>query len=601
MTQERWRQIEELYHSAQEHGRGVLANADPELRQEVERLLAHDSDGKFLDRPAMELIEKPAGSLLGLAGQTISHYQILEMLGAGGMGVVYKAFDTKLRRQVALKFLPPHMRHNDELRRRLTDEARAASALDHSNIVVIRDIDEAPGGDLFIAMAFHEGATLREKISTGLTTSEALQIGRQIASGLAVAHEHGIFHRDIKPSNIIVARDGIARIIDFGLAKSSDVTATTDGSTRGTPLYMSPEQASGKPVDFRTDLWSLGAVLYEMIAGKPPFAGGNQSAVIHSILHQELPPLNATPEVRRVVEKALEKDPQKRYQSAREMEKDLAACLAATSGIVSTHVPWTRARIAAAVVALVVLGAASAWIYRGYAKSRWAREQALPEIARLAAQEKYAAALLLAQEANRYIPKDPELAKVWNEISREVLIDSKPQGAEVKFKEYATPDADWTLVGRTPMPKVRVPLGLLRWRVSRPGYSTIYEAWTSMHLGGRLLFELQTEGAIPEGMVRVPGGPIGFTIAHVGGVGGFLSAPYFIDKYEVTNRRFKEFLDRGGYNRPEYWKQPFTKDGRVLPREEAMAQFLMPPVDRVPRGGKWDVTRRIRMIFPWEG
>src|SRR4051794_1648444 len=204
MPPERWREIESLHQAARERGRGVLAGTDPALRREVEELLAREE------------------SAARLTGQTISHYRILEMLGAGGMGVVYKAHDTKLDRPVALKFLPPHLRHNPELKRRLSEEARAASTLDHPNIVVIHDIDETASGDLFIAMAFHEGVTLQDRIERdkpkGMPVAEAVQIARQVAAGLAKAHERGIFHRDIKPSNVIVAKDGVARIIDFGLA-----------------------------------------------------------------------------------------------------------------------------------------------------------------------------------------------------------------------------------------------------------------------------------------------------------------------------------------------------------------------------------------------
>ncbi|MBV9085244.1 MAG: protein kinase, partial [Acidobacteriaceae bacterium] len=550
------------------------------LRGEVEKLLAEDSNDSFLHVPARpELMEQlvtstAASSHFGLAGLTVCHYNILEMLGAGGMGVVYKAFDTKLHRFVALKFLPPYLRTDNDLKRRLKDEAHAAAALDHPNIVVVHDIDETPEGDLFIAMAFHEGVTLREKIAAGLPVREALEIARQIASGLAEAHKHGIVHRDIKPGNVIVATDGVARIIDFGLAKSSAATASMAGSTRGTPLYMSPEQASGKPIDFRTDLWSLGAVLYEMIAGRPPFPGEHAAAVIHSVLHDEPARLSASPDFVRVVEKALKKDPRQRYGSAHELEKDLAACLAGLKPHrPAERVAWTRLRLAAVAIALIAALAVGAWLSKRNASRRWAREQVLPEIARLARQEKYFAAVKLAQQAQRYIPENRELATEWSEISREVSIDTKPTGAEVALKEYSTPDAEWTVVGRSPMPKVRVPLGLLRWRVSKPGYSTIYQAWTSTHEGGKFLVKLQTQGAVPDGMVQVPAGPIGFTIAYLGAVGGFDSAPYFIDKYEVTNRHFKEFVDRGGYARPEYWKQPFIKDGRVLSRAEAMAYF----------------------------
>jgi serine/threonine protein kinase len=337
MSPERWCQVEKLYHSARERGRTVLTDADPELRREVENLLSQDLGGKILERPVAEHLGE--STITQLAGLTVSHYRILEMLGAGGMGVVYKAFDTKLGRLVALKFLPLHMRHNEELKGRLTDEARAASALDHPNIVVIYDVDETADGDMFIAMAFHEGATLRDKlgqdrigrdkIGTALPVEEALQIARQIASGLAKAHERGIIHRDIKPANVIVAKDGVARIIDFGLAKSSDTTATLDGSTRGTPLYMSPEQASGKALDSRTDLWSLGAVLYEMLAGRPPFSGDTHLQTMHAIVHDPVPRLRvARPdlpsEIERIVSRALEKDPAKRYQSAADMALDLS-------------------------------------------------------------------------------------------------------------------------------------------------------------------------------------------------------------------------------------------------------------------------------------
>jgi len=342
MSPERFRQLEGLYHAAREgtpeERAALLAQTDSELRRDLESLLAQASGSEFLDRPALqsaaELLDD--STITHLAGKTVSHYRVLEMLGAGGMGVVYKAFDTKLDRPVALKFLAPHLRHNEGLKRRLKDEARAASTLDHPNIVVIHDIDETPDGDLFIAMAFHEGATLRDRIRDapgGLPVAEALQIARQIATGLATAHERGLIHRDIKPGNVIVARDGVARIIDFGLAKSADTTATVDGAARGTPLYMSPEQASGRPLDLRTDLWSLGAVIYEMLAGKPVFRGETQLQVMSAVVNGEPPALReARPglpvSVEAIVTRALQKDAAKRYQSAAEMARDLSEALA---------------------------------------------------------------------------------------------------------------------------------------------------------------------------------------------------------------------------------------------------------------------------------
>lgn len=348
MTPERWSKVEELYHLARERGPGVLLDIDGELRREIEELLAHDSTGKILDRPAMELFaestltERPASGALSLIGQTVSHYRILARLGAGGMGVVYKAFDAKLNRLVALKFLPPVLSQHEDLKKRLIQEARAASALDHPNIVVIHDVDETPGGDLFVAMAFHDGVTLRDKIRGGLPAEEALRIARQIASGLSKAHEHGVFHRDIKPSNVIVAKDGVARIIDFGLARSIDATITADGSTRGTPLYMSPEQASGRPIDLRTDLWSLGAVLYEMLAGNPPFRGETHLQVMHAVIYDEVPRLRGVrpelpAEIDAIVSHALQKDVAKRYESAAAMVNDLSEALLVLGEVTPKH------------------------------------------------------------------------------------------------------------------------------------------------------------------------------------------------------------------------------------------------------------------------
>ena len=376
MDSERWKRIDSLLHAAlerppaerEEFLRHACAG-DEGLEREVRSLVASDQQaGSFLDSPApAELLELDESTVTQLAGQTISHYKVLEMLGAGGMGVVYKAFDTKLNRLVALKFLPPHLRHNDELKRRLKEEARAASTLDHPNIVVIHDIDEAPEGDLFIAMAFHEGVTLRARIAAeengaGLPVAEALHIARQIASGLAKAHERGILHRDIKPGNVIVAKDGVTRIIDFGLAKSSDAAASLDGSTKGTPLYMSPEQASGKTLDCRTDLWSLGAVLYEMLAGRPPFTGDGSLPIMHAIVRNSPPMLrelrpDLAPEIDCIVSRALEKEPAKRYQSAAEMVRDLSKALTATEA--STRTPISS-RTTYAIPAKVIGSAAAA-------------------------------------------------------------------------------------------------------------------------------------------------------------------------------------------------------------------------------------------------
>lgn len=223
-----------------------------------------------------------------MIGKTISHYKITEKLGGGGMGVVYKAEDIKLRRTVALKFLPPELTRDEDAKKRFIREAQAASSLQHNNVCTIHDIDETEDGQIFICMACYEGETLREKMSGGLLpVVKVIDITRQIAEGLQKAHENGIIHRDIKPENIFITKDGVIKILDFGLAKLSDSTMTTKMSeTVGTASYMSPEQARGIQVDHRTDIWSLGVIMYEMLTGELPFKSEYEQALIYSILHE---------------------------------------------------------------------------------------------------------------------------------------------------------------------------------------------------------------------------------------------------------------------------------------------------------------------------
>jgi eukaryotic-like serine/threonine-protein kinase len=256
-----------------------------------------------------------------MTGEVVSHYRILERLGSGGMGVVYKAEDTKLKRTVALKFLPPDLTSDEPATGRFIHEAQTASSLDHPNICTIHEIDRTENGRLFIVMACYEGETLKKRIQRGpMKIQDAIEIALQVAHGLAKAHEHGIVHRDIYPSNIMITGDGIVKIIDFGLAKLAGRTRLTrEGTTVGTVAYLSPEQARGDAVDHRTDIWSLGVVMYEMLTGEPPFKSDYEQAVIYSILNEEpKAPSTLRPCVPagldRIVMKALAKDPAQRHQ-----------------------------------------------------------------------------------------------------------------------------------------------------------------------------------------------------------------------------------------------------------------------------------------------
>jgi Tol biopolymer transport system component/tRNA A-37 threonylcarbamoyl transferase component Bud32 len=332
MTPERWGRIKEVFQAtlerAESERRAFLKQtcaSDPGLRQEVDRLLREHRETTGLRSPMAPWDP---------SGRTISHYEILEKLGGGGMGVVYKARDIKLNRFVALKFLSHEISADEEYKRRFIHEAKAASALDHNNICTVHEVDETDDGRLFIAMGYYQGETLKKKIQRGpLPLAEALDYAVQIGQGLAKAHGKDIVHRDIKPANVIVIEDGVAKIVDFGLAQLGDATKLTKtGSTLGTPAYMSPEHVERRPIDRRADIWSLGVVLYEMICGLVPFKGQVEAAVAYSILHEEPQPLSGLRtgvpiELDRIVEKTLAKDPEERYRHVDELLVDLRSLL----------------------------------------------------------------------------------------------------------------------------------------------------------------------------------------------------------------------------------------------------------------------------------
>jgi serine/threonine protein kinase len=316
--------------------------SDTALRAEVESLLVYDkADANLVDGVAAQhyadLLTTSVDALSSLAGQSIHHYQILRLLGAGGMGEVWLAKDTRLGRYVALKLLPNRLAADGALSRRLTHEARAASALNHPNILTVHDIGEHEGRP-YVVSEYVEGISLREKLRRGpLPFGEAADIALQVAEGLSAAHGIGLVHRDIKPENVMVRPDGRVKVLDFGIAKrltaedqaeSSGLVLTRSGAVLGTVAYLSPEQARGEPVDTRTDLWSLGAVLYEMATRRQAFTGRTAASIFDAILNRMPVPalqLNSRlpPGLEQIVGKALEKDRERRYQSAADIQHDL--------------------------------------------------------------------------------------------------------------------------------------------------------------------------------------------------------------------------------------------------------------------------------------
>src|SRR5262245_14177376 len=346
MKPERWRQIDQLLEAALERQPGeraaflaVACAGDESLRLEVESLLRSDEAAEsFIEEPVVALAagviaEQPIPEL---AGQSISHYKILSRLGSGGMGEVYLAEDLKLARKVAIKFLPPALMTNEEARKRLLREARAAAALDHPNICTIHEVGDETGRN-FIVMQYIEGETLAERIERErLEMSEVLAIAIQVAEALQEAHRQGIIHRDIKPRNLMLTARGQVKVLDFGLAKvvrervgapedaKTSSLMSTPGAILGTVLYMSPEQVRGETMDVRSDIFSFGTTLYEMVSGRRPFEAKSTAEIISAILTREAPLLEQAPqELGRIAQRCLAKDLEQRYQTMQEVVIDL--------------------------------------------------------------------------------------------------------------------------------------------------------------------------------------------------------------------------------------------------------------------------------------
>jgi dienelactone hydrolase/predicted Ser/Thr protein kinase len=529
-----------------------------------------------------------------MIGQTLGHYRVLEELGRGGMGVVYRAHDSRLDRDVALKVLPSNSLADKAARKRFHNEALALAKLSHPNIAAVYDVGEQEGVD-YIVMECVPGQTLSEKLKPGsLPVKEVVGLGKQIAAALEEAHERSIVHRDLKPGNILVTPKGQAKVLDFGLAKLlrptyETVTAETAGQTQGlagTLAYMAPEQLQGQEADARTDLYAAGAVLYEMATGQRLFPGNQAAALVGAVLHQDPAPPRAinrgiSTSLESVIVKLLDKDPDRRYQSARELRVDLERLSAPpTAAIAQARVPAlpTMGRplvlrplytVPAALTILLAV-AAGVWFYQRSERRHWAREQAIPEITELTSNGKSLAAFLLLRKAEQYLPGDPQIARLAEDTTRIVSIGSSPPGAVVEIQDYLSPDGAWFQLGTTPLDKIRIPAGYFRWRVSKQG---VGEYTVAPITEEEMNFSLDSAGRAPEGMVPVGDSQWFDYIDFLGWLGPYKLPAYYMDRFEVTNRQYQDFADKGGYQKREYWNQKFVQDGHELNWNEAMALF----------------------------
>jgi len=567
-----------------------------------------------------------------MTGETLNHYKILEPLGKGGMGEVWVAEDTRLGRRVALKVLPEDLATDPERLARFEREARVLASLNHPNIVTIYSVEES-GSRRFITMELVEGQTLRQSIPVGgLDTDKLLDYATAIAEAVGGAHDQGVTHRDLKPDNVLISNDGRIKVLDFGLAKAlqTDVTSdsptqlrsdtvTRQGSLLGTVAYMSPEQAQGKPVDSRSDVFSLGILIHEMATGQRPFDGDNTVSILSAILRDQPQPVSgikpALPNaLERVVGRCLDKEPQARYPSARELATDLrSVATAPNTGGLRSRLPW----FAGAAVLLAVAGIAwFAGSRRGDAPSF---ATTLPEIERIADNIQFLEegpecwqAWRLASQLSRRDLEDPRLGELLPRFQTALDIVSEPAGAMVSIKYYGDPDGEWIPLGQTPLAGVEYPRGFTRIRFELAGHDTVHDLVSTFFEGDELSYRLHAEGELPEGMVYVPAGEDPVISAGLRGADPEPVAAFLIDRHEVTNRDFKAFVDAGGYQQPEYWTEGFAerfvdRTGRPGPATWEVGDYASGRDDFPVTGVSWYEAaayavwagKRLPTLFHW--
>jgi len=570
VTPEHWRQIAKLYSAACEakgaEKAALLSDVDPEVRARVERMLAQDSDGAILDRPAGEFLE-PLKETIAAAGTHLGPYKIVASIGSGGMGTVYRAVDTRLNRAVALKIAA------ERYSERFTREAQAISTLNHPHICTLYDV-----GSNYLVMELLEGATLADEINKGpLAQEQVVRYGAQIASALAEAHAHGIVHRDLKPGNIMVTRHGV-KVLDFGLAKMLSETKVTEAKViMGTPLYMAPEQVQGQEADARTDLFTLGLVLYEMASGRLPFPGVSLARMLVNDSTTAVPPTSTQragipANLDKLIATLLSKEPARRMLSAGDVDRELSA-LANRLDASPTRSILRPAFVVPAAVLLLSMIAGGALLCERSEHRRWALEKGIPEIGKLAIDRKPLAAFLLLQKAEQYLPGDPRLTQIDRDLTRFVSVKTTPAGSKVELQDYLAPESAWFSLGTTTLDHVKIPKGQLRWRVSKPGAGE-FEAAPSPN-ADIVQLSIPPSHDLQAGMVPLPAGRWRSFIGFIGFLQYELPA-YDMDRFEVTNRQFQDFVDQGGYRMRKYWKETFKKYGKELTWEQGMDLFRDP-------------------------
>ena len=614
MKRENWQKVKQIFNDAleiappeREAFLDKICAEDNSLRRDVEVLLKSFEED-FLEKPAVgQVAETIIGEQVTFkSDDRVGDYKIVKMLGTGGQGTVFLAEDLQLKRAVAIKFLPPEIAADSQAGKRFRREAQSAAAISHPNVCAVHKIGTHLNRE-FIVMQYAEGETLSARLKNGnLNLQTALDIAIQIADAVREAHAHSVIHRDIKPANVVVTDQNQVTVLDFGLAKQIIETdengehnsTTKSGAVMGTAAYMSPEQARGQKIDGRTDIWSLGVCLYEMTAGKNPFFRESFAETLAAVLSVEPDFNDFLPPFAGILNKTLRKNADERYGNAKDLLADLRALRNEIRfeeqlrshdlsfeklAVKKSRFSWKQIAFASITLMILVGGG---WFYWQNRNLNWAHEN-IKRVEELAKSNKIFEAYDLFLQIRKYLPNDENLTKLMPSVSDNLSVKTDVPGAKVYLKRLQPgidgkfPEREF--IGETPIENKQIARGQYLLYIEKdrfapftrsisgrlPDYTTDLIGMPPIEISAKLI---ETE-RVPDKMIYVPAGAYKLVSYARPTERSVQLGEFFIDKFEVSNAEFKEFITAGGYSRKEFWQIPIIKDGKEIAFEEAVKNF----------------------------